>query len=183
MVCPKQRKHTLRHDILSGILRCVVCRVGVAAVLEPLLRHLPGLHRGATSGADGEVSRLGGRGDILMALEAGMTGVDVSATIPASSTNLAATAQTNAVYANKRDEVKRWAYNRLEPHGYPFVPLTVKSYGRLGKPAPCILPRLVQDSVGRFQWSDIGVWPIETDISEQRFTSDSRKRDFRYRIR
>jgi hypothetical protein len=44
------------------------------------LRCLPGLHRGVISGADREASRLGGRGDILMALEAGMTVVDVPVT-------------------------------------------------------------------------------------------------------
>jgi multisubunit Na+/H+ antiporter MnhG subunit len=55
-----------------------------------------------------------------MALEAGMTVVDVSVTHPASSTTLAAAAQTDGAAADKRDkrdEAKRRAYNRLEPHG------------------------------------------------------------------
>jgi hypothetical protein len=101
MVFPKQGEHTLRFDILSGILRRVVCRAGVASVPEPPLRRLPGLHRDATSGADGEVSHVGGRGDTLMALEAGMTVVDVSVIHPLSSTNLAAAAPTEQLRASE----------------------------------------------------------------------------------
>jgi hypothetical protein len=99
--------------------------------------------RGAPhTGVDGEVSRLGGCGDILMALKAGMTVADVSVTHPASSTNLAAAAQTDGAAAERWDEAERWPYNRLEPHGYPFIPFTVESYGRLGKPALCLVARL-----------------------------------------
>jgi hypothetical protein len=146
MVCQKQGKHTLCHEILSGILRHVVCHVGVASVLETPLRRLPGLHRGATSEADGEVLRLGCRGDILMALETGMTVVLFSVTHPASSTNLVAAAQTDGAAADKRHEAKRRAYNCLEPHGDPLVPFTVESYGRLGKHARPLLARLGQEA-------------------------------------
>jgi hypothetical protein len=52
--------------------------------------------------------------------------VDVSITHPPSSTNLAATAQTDEAAAAKRDDAKHRAYKRLEPHGYPFVPFTVE---------------------------------------------------------
>jgi hypothetical protein len=55
-----------------------------------------------------------------MALEAGMAVVDGSVTCPPSSTNLAATAQTDGAATDKGDEAKRRArYNRLEPHGCP----------------------------------------------------------------
>jgi hypothetical protein len=91
------------------------------------------------------LSRIGGQGDILMALEACMTVVDVSVTRPASSTNLAATAQTEGAAADRPDEAKWRAYNRPEPHGYPFVPLTVDPYGRLGKPVLRLLARLGQE--------------------------------------
>jgi hypothetical protein len=81
-----------------------------------------------------------------MALEAGMTVVDVSVTHPPSSTTLAAAAQTDGAAAAKRDEAKRRAYNRLEPHSYPFIPFTVEAYGRLGKPALRLLARLGQEA-------------------------------------
>jgi hypothetical protein len=36
--------------------------------------------------------------------------------------------------------------NRLEPHGFPFVPFPVESYSRLGKPALFLLARLGQEA-------------------------------------
>jgi hypothetical protein len=95
------------------------------------------------------VSRLGGRGDILMALEAGMTVVDVSVTHTPSSTTRTAAAQTKGTAAGKRDEAKCQACNCLEPHGYHFVPFTVDSYGRQGKPALRLLARLSSRGVSR----------------------------------
>jgi hypothetical protein len=57
-----------------------------------------------------------------------------------SSTTLPGAAQTDRAAAAKR------AYNRSEPHGYPFVQCTVESYGRLGKPALRLLAGLGQDA-------------------------------------
>jgi hypothetical protein len=58
-----------------------ICRVvhhaGVASALDPPQRRLPGLEAGATSTRDG-VSQMGARGDVLVALDLGMTVVDVS---------------------------------------------------------------------------------------------------------
>jgi hypothetical protein len=91
----------------AGTPHCAACRDCIGAPRRGLTGRCAPRH-------------LGGRGDILMALEAGMTVVDVSVTHPASSTTLAAAAQTDGAAADKRDkrdEAKRRAYNRLEPHG------------------------------------------------------------------
>jgi hypothetical protein len=56
--------------------------------------------------------------------------------------NRAAAARTN----EERDREKRRAYCRLEPHGYPFTPFSVESYGRLGKPAMDLLSKLGEEA-------------------------------------
>jgi hypothetical protein len=60
---------------------CAVHHAGVASALEPPRRRLPGLEAGATSTRDG-VSHMGARGDVLVALDLGMTVVDVSVMQP-----------------------------------------------------------------------------------------------------
>jgi hypothetical protein len=142
MVCTAvQGKATMRHDILSRILRRVVHRAGVASTLEPPLRRLPGLEAGATATGEG-FSRLGARGDVLVALESGMTVVDVSVTHPPGVALRAASAATDGAAAARRDAEKRRTYNRLAPNGYPLVPFSVETYGRLGKPAVVFLGML-----------------------------------------
>jgi hypothetical protein len=40
------------------------------------------------------------------------------------------------------DREKRQMYGQLEPNGYPFIPFSVETYGRLGKPAISFLGQL-----------------------------------------
>jgi hypothetical protein len=144
MACAKvQGAATMRHDILKGILRRAVQRAGVASTLEPPLRRLPGLHAGASAAAGtGTIGRLAGRGDILVALGTGMEVVDVSVTHPGGVRNAAAASARAGAAAATRDAEKRGAYNRLDANGYPFVPFSVETYGRLGRPALALLGRL-----------------------------------------
>jgi hypothetical protein len=44
-------------------------------------------------------------------------------------------ATTAGAAAFHRDQLKRTAYARMEPHGYGSVPFSVETYGRLGPPA------------------------------------------------
>jgi hypothetical protein len=87
-----------------------------------------------------------------MALETGMTVVDVSVIQPPGYTTLAATAQSDGPAAAKRDEAKRWSYDHLELHGYPSVPFTVECYVRLGNPAlllfACLGPEVAESARG-----------------------------------
>ena len=118
-------------------------------MLEPSLRRLPGLQAGATAPTGGgDVGRLEGRGDVLLALGTGMSVVDVSVTQPAGAANRAAAANSDGAAAARRDAEKRRAYNRLQPNGYPFVPFSVETYGRLGKPAIALLGRLGVEAAG-----------------------------------
>jgi hypothetical protein len=141
----------LRHDILKGILRRAIYQAGIASSLEPTLRRLLGLEAGARSGATGSAAGLEARGDILMALEAGLAIVGVSGTHPPGVANWAAAARTDGAAADGRDREKRRAYSRLESNGYPFTPFSVESYGRLGKPAMDLLSKLGEEaeSAGR----------------------------------
>jgi hypothetical protein len=84
-------KATMRHDILKGILRRAIHRAGVESTLEPTLHRLPGLEAGAYGVSRGtEAAGLEARGDILPALESGMSVVDVSITHPSGVSNRAA---------------------------------------------------------------------------------------------
>jgi hypothetical protein len=71
MVCTSVRGQlTMRHDLLKGIVRRVFHRAGVASTMEPTLCRLPGLQAGVTAPAGGGgITRLAGRGGVLLALE------------------------------------------------------------------------------------------------------------------
>jgi hypothetical protein len=126
--------HSLRHDILKGILRRVVHRAGIASTLEPSLRRLPGLAEGAGISATGASTRVGARGDIFLALPGHITIVDVSVIHPLSINKLPVAATTAGAAAARRDQQKRAAYARVKPNGYPpicaFFHRELKALGR-----------------------------------------------------
>jgi hypothetical protein len=147
MRCPSLAAHTtLRHDILKGILRRVVHRAGIAFTQEPTLSRLPGLARGAGISASGASIRVGARGDILLALPGGITIADISVIHPLSINTLPAAATTAGAAEARRDQQKRATYARVEPNGFPFVPFSVESYGRLGQPAMKLLHALGEEA-------------------------------------
>jgi hypothetical protein len=76
--------------------------------------------------------RPGGRGDILLALEPGMSVMDVSITHPSGVANLRAAATTYGAAAARRDREKRRTYGQLEPNGYPFISFSVETYAQAG---------------------------------------------------
>jgi hypothetical protein len=140
MTCSSvQGKATMRHDILKGILRRAIHRAGVASTLEPTLHRLPGLEAGAYGASRGtEEEGLEARGDILLALECGVSVVDVSITHPSGVANRVAAATGDGAAVARRDREKRRTYGQLEP----FIPFSVETYGRLGKPAISFLGQL-----------------------------------------
>jgi hypothetical protein len=149
MRCSALAAHfTLRHDILKGILRRAVHRAGIASTLEPPLRRLPGLAAGAGASADGSAVRPEARGDILMALPQGISIADISIIHPLSLNTISRAATMAGAAASHRDQQKRMAYARVEPHGYGFVPFSVETYGRLGQPAMKLLHSLGDEAAG-----------------------------------
>jgi hypothetical protein len=52
---------------------------------------------------------------------------------------LSRAATTAGAAASHRDQQKRTAYARVEPHGYGFVPFSVETCGCLGQPAMKLL--------------------------------------------
>jgi hypothetical protein len=132
MTCSSvQGKATMRHEILKGILRRAIHRAGDASNLEPTLHRLPGLETGAYGASGGtEAAGLEACGDILLALESGMSVVDVSITHPSGVTNRAAAATTDGAATARRDSEKG-------PARAEWVPLHSVLGGdlRLGEPA------------------------------------------------
>jgi hypothetical protein len=126
---------TLRHNLFVESVRRIAHRAGVASSVEPPLRHLPGA-RAARAAATPQA-----RGDILLALNEGLTVVDVSFIHPAATTYVR-DAQTAGGAAARRDREKEARYRSADPTGYKFVPVSVETYGRLGKPALQLLTSL-----------------------------------------
>jgi hypothetical protein len=56
--------------------------------------------------------------------------------------NRAAAATTDGVAAARRDREKRRMYGQLEPNGNPFIPFSVETYSRLGKPVSIFFRQL-----------------------------------------
>jgi hypothetical protein len=63
-------------------------------------------------------------------------------THPSGVANRAAAATTDGAAAARRDREKRRTYGQLEPNGYPLIPFSIETYGRLGKPAISFLGQL-----------------------------------------
>jgi hypothetical protein len=132
----------------KGILRRVVHRAGIASTQEPALRRLPGLVRGAGISALGASTQVEACGDILLVLPRGITIPDISITHPLAINTLAAAATTAGAAVTRREQQKRATYSRVEPNGFPFVPFSVESYGRIGQPAMKLLHALGDEAAG-----------------------------------
>jgi hypothetical protein len=132
---------TLRHDNLKHIWRRIANRAGVATSAEPVLRPLRGVQAAAIA------NRPESRGDILLVLPDGLTVADVSVVHPAAPTYVAAAAQTDGSAAAARDQLKRARYQSDDPAAYAFQPLSVETYGRMGKPAMQMLNTLASAAV------------------------------------
>jgi hypothetical protein len=133
---------TLRHDMLKGVWRRLGNRAGVATSEEPELEPLQRYGRAA------DEPGMGARGDILYALDSALTVADVSVVHPAAPTYRQAASRDAGAAAAHRDRSKREQYERADPQGYAFIPLSVESYGRLGKPAMELLNTLATKAGG-----------------------------------
>lgn len=133
--CRKQSgSWTLRHNLVLDEVRRSAHSSGIANSVEPVLRPLQGTS--ATS------LERGSRGDILLALPSALTVVDVSVIHPCARTYVAAASRKEGSAAALRDQQKLDKYETADPHGYAFVPLSIETYGRLGKPAMQLLNTL-----------------------------------------
>jgi hypothetical protein len=83
-----------------------------------------------------------------MALPQGISIADISVIHPLSLNTISRAATTAGAAASHRDQQKRTAYARVEPHGYGFVPFSVETYGRLGQLAMKLLHSLGDEAAG-----------------------------------
>jgi hypothetical protein len=76
--------------------------------------------------------------------------VSPSPTFPSSTSSLSmkTPATTAGAVASHRDQQKRIAYARVQPHGYSFVPFSVETYGPLGQPVMKLLLLLGDKAAG-----------------------------------
>jgi hypothetical protein len=83
----------------------------------------------------------GARGDLLFSLEGQQCAGDVFVIHPGASTYCAVASKTDGGTAARRDAAKTSLYRGYGAGCYHFVPLTVETFGRLGKP----LMKLITD--------------------------------------
>ena len=146
LVCPKHSGvRTLCHDHLNriwcGAARCA----GVATAVEPKLRALqmqPGVRHHAQACEDA-------RGDALLAMPQGMLVLDVNIVHAPAVAFLEGTVATGSsadvdgAAATIREEDKEDEYRRdIDGGAYEWVPVVMKSGGRLGKGSMRVLNRL-----------------------------------------
>jgi hypothetical protein len=131
---------TLRHDFIKDIVRRIFQRASVASSVEPVLRPLRGAQAAALTNRQEE------RGDILAVLPDAVTVIDVSIVHPAASTYMRQAASTEGAAAAARDQAKRARYQLTNPDGYDFIPFSVETFGRIGKPAMALINTLASSA-------------------------------------
>jgi hypothetical protein len=85
----------------------------------------------------------GGGGDLLVALDTRIENADVSVLHPPQECTQAGAA-TNGAAAARRNWEKRGAFHTVDPIGFPCIPCSIESYGRLGKPVMALLSWLAK---------------------------------------
>jgi hypothetical protein len=83
-----------------------------------------------------------------MALPQGISITDISVIHPLSPNIISRAAIMAGTAASHRDQQKRTAYARVEPHGYGFVPFSAETYSGLGQPAMKLLHVLGDEAAG-----------------------------------
>jgi hypothetical protein len=117
----------LRHDEIVDVVRRALHRGVLPSTKEPGLAILHARALGPRPPA-------GARGDLLFSLEGQQCVGDVSAIHPGSATYCAAAEKTDGGAAALRDADKTSQYRRYGAGCYRFVPLTVGTCSRLGRP-------------------------------------------------
>jgi hypothetical protein len=84
---------------------------------------------------------------MLVALDSGVTVMDLSVTHPPDVALRAASAATDGAAAAHRNAEKCRAYNLLAPNRHIRVPFSVETYGRLGRPTVAFLGTLGAEGV------------------------------------
>ena len=133
----------LRHDILVGVWKRIFQRAGVAASIEPLLRHILNPDREGQE----PLTKPDSRGDLIAVLAA-LTTLDVSVAHPAcagtcssslSALRRAAMCAGSAARTREKDKDKQYRDRGFKDE---FIPLAHESYGRLGPEATEVLNAL-----------------------------------------
>jgi hypothetical protein len=117
----------LHHDEIVDVVRRALRRGGLPSTKEP---GLVVLHPSAM----GPRPPAGARGDLLFSLEGEQSVGDVSVIHPGSATYCAAAATTGGGAAAQRDADQTSQCRRYRAGCYRFVPLTVETCSRLGRP-------------------------------------------------
>ena len=140
MVCTvAKRKLLTRHNLLSSAWRQIAQRATVHTNEEPAVAAFEGGAEGMDGGLDGK------RADITFTLGHRLALGDVSVIHPgASAVGQHGTWHHPGAAAEHRDEEKREKYATAAIEGYDFYPLSVETYGWMGKPALALLDEIAE---------------------------------------
>ena len=139
LTCNRRSKQwILRHDLISNAVRRIASRATLASTVEPPMRRV---------GRGGDDAS---RGDVLVIAKV-LTVLDISVIHPCAQTYIDQAYKKQADpgpgwAADMRDDEKCKSYKKGGYEGYAFIPFSVESYGRLGKPAMAFLNKLSRDS-------------------------------------
>lgn len=141
MTCPQLANlRTKRHNLVQQSVRSVICAAGWATSMEPkegpMKRLLPG------------DAGYGKRGDILAARLDEILNVDISITHPAADSYCKAAARQTGAAAAERDQRKVQHHAADGTPGYTFIPFSIETYGKLGKPASELLKDMAWGASG-----------------------------------
>ena len=132
MSCPSLAGfRTSRHNFMQALVRYLFSAGTLSTSMEPLERLLKTLRAGDKG--------YGKRGDIICLLLDEILNVDLSMIHPAAQEYRAAAAKGPGEAAKIRDRQKRNDHAKEGNQGYTFVPFSIETYGRLGKPAEELL--------------------------------------------
>ena len=150
LTCPSpQKRRTDCHDRIVAVLCDALLRAGIEHSKEPHLSAFA--DRTAGPGAHGQARRAAravgeSRGDILFHMRDGPMVLHVSVVTASAATYCAAAADTDGAAAATRDAEKHVTYARRADTGYEFLPFSVETHGRLGRPARAVLRTLGRGS-------------------------------------
>ena len=127
---------TMRHDILKETWRRIAHRAGIATSVEPCMAPLRDIRD--RRGWNGD------RGDVLLSLPERLTVVDVSVICPSARTYVRNASLRDGSAAAVRDQQKTRKYASGGGAPSAFVPISVESHGRMGKPAMDLLGTIAE---------------------------------------
>ena len=133
--CKKER--TIRHDLVASALRLSLANCGLASSREPRYDRL-------AHGCQAAVAAGSKRGDVLTTMPDGqVTVLDIVVSHPAAASYVQRASKETGATALQAEQTKHRSFEqRVGGGGYDFVPVSIESYGRLGRETARLLSKI-----------------------------------------